>query len=414
MNSIKLNCIRVFTVVGLTFASFTTAVPVKVAEAPGDNLEMTLAAIKAAGKSIYLNAYELDSDEITSALLDRINAGVEVQILEEGQPVGGLTKEEKSTQTKLVDAINTSGNGHFYLMTSKASKTAKSTKRRYRYDHAKYAIIDEKQLLVGSENYSPTGNPAAGKLGNRGWEVFINDDSLVKQYQSIFMTDSDTSYGDVEELTDNKARIEQIGVAALGNFMNHMLPPSTGGDSSLMDALPGFDATGVARVTSPDSSMQGLTDLLNNAKTTIDIELMTFAPGWAKEEKVSPLYTAVLAAAKRGVQIRVLLNDDTVFGTSAAKSKNLQVVNQLNDEAKSDSLQVEARTADVKAMGVDYIHNKGVLVDGNQTLISSINWDENSVEHNREAAVVIDCADVNQHYMALFNSDWNNSSDSKN
>jgi phosphatidylserine/phosphatidylglycerophosphate/cardiolipin synthase-like enzyme len=57
-------------------------------------------------------------------------------------------------------------------------------------------------------------------------------------------------------------------------------------------------------------------------------------------------------------------------------------------------------------MNVTYIHNKGALVDGTQVLISSINWNENSVEHNRETAAIVESADVNQYYDQLFETDW--------
>ena len=47
-----------------------------------------------------------------------------------------------------------------------------------------------------------------------------------------------------------------------------------------------------------------------------------------------------------------------------------------------------------------------MLVDGNLTLVSSINWDQNSIEKNREAAVVITSVPVNQYFKALFDQDW--------
>jgi hypothetical protein len=67
---------------------------------------------------------------------------------------------------------------------------------------------------------------------------------------------------------------------------------------------------------------------------------------------------------------------------------------------------ISARTADIKRMGVTYIHNKGALVDGNKTLISSINWDNNAVMNNREAAVLLVSSTVYNHYETLFNNDW--------
>lgn len=410
MNPLHSNCTRLFTAIGLVFGIYANAVQVKVSEAPSDALEMTLAAIHSANHSIFMNAYELSSADIANAIVDRVKAGVTVQILEEGQPVGGLSKPGKAIQQQIVDAINTSGDGHFFLMTSKVK-----SKRRYRFDHAKYAVIDGQDLLIGSENYSPTGNPSTGSVGNRGWEVIVTDTSLASQYQSIFAIDADTSHGDVEELTDNRVRaFRQISANPLSHFLDSMMPAAPTGNRSFIDALPGFDASGITKVTSPDTSLSGLSDLLSSAKTSIDLELMTFTPSWTKAKPVSPLYDAVLAAARRGVRLRVLVNDERVFGgTDTSKMKNFQLVDQLNAASQSESLNLEARIADLKAMGVDYIHNKGALVDGNQTLISSINWDENSVEHNREAAVVINCTDINKHYSALFNSDWDNSSNSK-
>ena len=94
-------------------------------------------------------------------------------------------------------------------------------------------------------------------------------------------------------------------------------------------------------------------------------------------------------------------------------SKNLPTIDALNQLAQSENLNVAAGTADIKRMGVTYIHNKGVLVDGNKTLISSINWDSNAVLNNREAAVVITGSDVFDHYETLFNGDWQTSMGSR-
>ena len=63
---------------------------VDVAYAPDTNLNLTVSAIKSAQHSILLNIYELTSPQIADALLAQIRAGVQVQVLEEGQPVGGF------------------------------------------------------------------------------------------------------------------------------------------------------------------------------------------------------------------------------------------------------------------------------------------------------------------------------------
>ena len=356
---------------------------VDVSEAPTTNLGLTISAIQSAQHTLLLNIYELSSPEIADALVGRIQAGVNVRIIEEGQPVGGMSAAAKGIQSQLVQAMQSArGGDHLFEMTSKAGG-----KRRFRFDHAKYAVIDGSDLLIGSENYSPTGNPQPGTLGNRGWEVLIHDQALATQFAATFASDSDTSYQDVEDLVGGGAALAQ-------NLAAPKSPPVFSGTS-----LP---ADGVTALTSPDTSLNGLTNLIRNAKSSIDIELMTFDPGWAKVAAQNPLIPELIAARKRGVTVRVLLNDETVFdhASKPAKPKNPVTESQLTQGG------VQAITANLKGMGVDYIHNKGVLVDGNQTLISYINWDENSIEHNREAAVVIDSPSIFAHYEALFEKDW--------
>src|SRR6185295_6311472 len=69
--------------------------------------------------------------------------------------------------------------------------------RRFVYDHAKYMVIDDASLLIGSENYSPTGQPSAGHIGNRGWEVLIHDPVLAKDFSTVFTGDDATSNRDI-------------------------------------------------------------------------------------------------------------------------------------------------------------------------------------------------------------------------
>jgi hypothetical protein len=175
------------------------------------------------------------------------------------------------------------------------------------------------------------------------------------------------------------------------------------------DAPQTLSAIDVTPINAPDNSLSGLLSMIRSAKKTLDIQQMTFDPRWGKVADVSPLYTAVVAAARRGVQVRILLNDERVFDhpSHPSKPKNRVTFTQLNRLAQNEGLNLSVRIANLQAMGVDYIHNKGALIDGKFTLISSINWGENAVDNNREAAVLINGEQVNSHYQALFDQDWN-------
>ena len=84
------------------------AFEVRVAEAPTTNLSLITSAIKSAKYSLLINIYEFTSPEIAEAIINRINAGVHVEILEEGQPVGGMSSVGRDTQDKILAAMKTS------------------------------------------------------------------------------------------------------------------------------------------------------------------------------------------------------------------------------------------------------------------------------------------------------------------
>ncbi|MBI1861293.1 MAG: hypothetical protein HYR96_10290 [Deltaproteobacteria bacterium] len=389
---VRLHVVLLFSVI---LVSQSWSIQVNVGEAPETDRELTLRAIRSARTNLLLNIYELTSDDIADALIDRIDAGVHVEILEEGQPTAGMSAAGKRVMNRVVAAMNERDRGdHFYLMTSKAGG-----KRRFRFDHGKYAVIDGKSLLIGSENYSPTGQPAPGVLGNRGWEAWIHDRDSASAYAAVFHKDAVLDFNDVQELVTGKDL-----AASFNHFLNMAAQLALAADvEGKPEVMNSIEADRVKMITSPNTSLEGLLDVINTARTNLEIEQMTFAIKWGTSTYESPLVDAVIKAARRGVSVRVLLNDDKVFSSNG---KNVLTVDRLNKAAEKEDLDLEARTADVKAMKVSYIHNKGALADSDQTLVSSINWNENSVQHNREAAVLIHSDAVHQHFVDLFNHDW--------
>jgi phosphatidylserine/phosphatidylglycerophosphate/cardiolipin synthase-like enzyme len=68
---------------------------------------------------------------------------------------------------------------------------------------------------------------------------------------------------------------------------------------------------------------------------------------------------------------------------------------------------LEARCADLSTNEIDKIHNKGVIVDSQYVLVSSINWNSNSPNFNREAGVIVDHPGVARYFLDVFEDDWN-------
>lgn len=400
------------------------AFPLEVAESPGSNLNLTVKAIRSAKNTLNINIYEFTSSEVKDAILDRIRAGVQVQILEEGQPVGGFSAAAKEIFSEVSDAMHGQNAANRYLLMSSKNH---SVKRRFRFDHGKYIVIDGKMLLIGSENYSPGGQPLPGSKGNRGWEVLLSYPEMAYEYDQLFAQDTDPAH---EDLADSFAPpVEDTG----DDLMSLFAAPQAWAQSSIQDwkstieegfdpslqlsaadlpkqSEPGLfitrlDAGSAEKVTSPESSLSGLLSLIGSAKTHLDIEVMTFDYNWGGPDAKSPLFAAVVEAAQRGVKVRVLMNDERAF-SSSAKQKNLITANAFNSLAKKQKLSLTAAVANLKAMKVKIIHNKGALVDGDTTLISSINWNKNSVTNNRETAVILKSEQVYEHYHQLFEQDW--------
>jgi phosphatidylserine/phosphatidylglycerophosphate/cardiolipin synthase-like enzyme len=374
---------------------------VEVGEAPTTDLALTLRAIESAQKTLKINAYELTSTEIATAIRARILAGVQVDILQEAEPVPSFPAAGVPIRTALVAAIRRMGAGSYREMEGR-----KEGVRRFPYDHAKYMIVDDSSVLVGSENYSPTGQAEPGTKGNRGWEVFIHDAGTAADFETVFSGDRNKTHKDITEVVGFDKLAEWF-LAAPGAGLEVGEEAFVATEPTVSADQPAFQASRIVPVVSPDTSLTSLVALIRSARRTLDIQQLNFDSDWDKVTNASPILAEVIAASRRGVQVRVLLNDDaSSFGGDPETSHNTLTVAALNRSARQLGARLEGRIANLKAMGVDYIHNKGVLVDGYLTLVSSINWNQNSITRNREAGVLLTGPEINAHYSALFNSDW--------
>jgi phosphatidylserine/phosphatidylglycerophosphate/cardiolipin synthase-like enzyme len=79
----------------------------------------------------------------------------------------------------------------------------------------------------------------------------------------------------------------------------------------------------------------------------------------------------------------------------------------INRVSAYEHLPLEARCADLSSNDIEKIHNKGVIVDDQHVLVSSINWNSNSPNFNREAGVIVDHPGVARYFLEVFEDDWN-------
>lgn len=329
--------------------------------------------VNAATDEILLNVYEFSNPVMAESLVAAKNRSVDVVILVEGGPVGGVGSEEKAALWR----VNQSGIPVY------AMAPAQGEHAPYRYDHAKYVVIDRQAVLLTSENFKYSGFPPEGMTGNRGWGVYLEDPDLATYFMSVFTSD----------LHDPSVK------SYAGSSGNPEQPPTT---KHRME-FPARQFTGatVRPVIAPDTSTEIL-DLINSAKSSVSIE-----QAYITNETpltLNPFLAAAVNASRRGVHVRVLL--DSYWYNTEDTADNDEMAALINQIGVAEQIPLEARCADLTTNELDKIHNKGVIVDNQKVLVSSINWNSNSPNFNREAGVIINHPGVALYFLEVFDDDW--------
>ncbi|MBI3535711.1 MAG: hypothetical protein HY072_09545 [Deltaproteobacteria bacterium] len=179
------------------------------------------------------------------------------------------------------------------------------------------------------------------------------------------------------------------------------------------------EVTDAALITSPNA-LDDLVSLIDSAREHLELEFMSLPSTWLKSSGTriqSPIVSALIAAAKRGVEVKVLLNNEWVFSPkqppNAPPKPNMVTAQLLQAYAKCYNFPIAAKIVDEKALGITYIHNKGMLIDSEKAFINSINGTQNSVVANREVGVVLESPDAANYYEKAFQIDWEKSASIK-
>lgn len=342
---------------------------------PDCSREVMEEVLASAGSEVLVNIYEFTDTGIATMIKDADKRGANVSVLLEGGPVGGIAAEEHCA----VALLERSG----IAVTSMT--TTPDAHAKYRYNHAKYIVIDRSGVLITSENFKPSGFPITNTGGNRGWGVYIMHEGLAAYFADVFTWD--ISGGDCIPFETS------YDTCDAGD-------PAEPYSPEFAPAV--YESATVTPVLAPDTSHL-IGDFIDEARISVDIE-QAYISNWS-EDSPNPYLTAAVNASRRGVNVRILL--DSYWYNIQENDDNDEMAAFINDLAAREGLPLEARCAHLDDGTPSKIHNKGVIVDGGAVLISSINWNENSACFNREAGVIIDHPGVGQYYTAVFENDWN-------
>jgi phosphatidylserine/phosphatidylglycerophosphate/cardiolipin synthase-like enzyme len=151
-------------------------------------------------------------------------------------------------------------------------------------------------------------------------------------------------------------------------------------------------ADAVTVLTAPDNADEELIQLINST----DDRLLIVQPSIGDRE--FRLLRAALRAADRGVDVRILLGSRWYN-----EEENKALASTLRERTgQSETLTVRLAAGNGR---FGKIHAKGIVAD-DTAVVGSINWNENSVDNNREVALAIEDAEVADYYAAVFDGDW--------
>lgn len=326
-------------------------------------------AIDAARREVLVEGYTLTSTHLAAALLRAAGRGVDVRILLEGAPVGGIPPEEKS----IVAALVAGGANVSYL------QAADGFPARFRTVHAKALVLDRETVAVATENLHESSYPAAPDgAGTRGYGILVQNATLAETFARVLLSDM-APWPDARPVEPATLPPPTLVLPSAG---------ATAGPTLRLDG-----ARNVTPVFSPGGH-EPLLALLAGARARIDVALLLAEPGFGPEP--NPLLDAVVDAARRGVRVRLLLD-----GHLDAE-RNGAVADALNALAAREGLPLEARLDDAPRA----LHAKLVLVDGRAAYAGSMNWGRASALDNREAGLIVENATLAGWWGETYEKDW--------
>ena len=322
-----------------------------------------------------VNVYLFESQDIEREVIDLLSRDGTVYILIEGSPVGGISDSEVKILRHIIE---------------KGGEVRFSNDSLYRLNHAKYALIDSDTLILGSENWNIGGYPPDGSIGNRGWGVVISDREIFHDMSSVF--EHDWAHG-IKVSPNDLLQGSKSDSDEPGDRIGHTVFEAKDINGEFTASI----------IIGPDNTLhyETIIETINSAEKTLYIEQAYIRRDWRNDE--SPYLQSAINAAMQGVEVKVLL--DSMWYNTNEENDNDELCNYLNDLASQENLNLEARL--VKRDGITKIHNKGVIVDGQRVLISSINWNKHSPTYNREIGIIIENPKLAAYYTEVFLYDWN-------
>lgn len=338
--------------------------------APDNSYQALNNLLKSVNDSLYISVYEFQNIRLARSVSNLSKSGVEVQLMIESNPVNGI-----STQEMYCLDIMESGGVNI--------KGTDPDNFNYPYLHSKYIIADNESVLVSSENFGYTGYPIEQSNGNRGWGVIIENYNTAEYYSNLYDHDWNNS--------------KTIDISSEFSFKKIV----KGGYSPEFDSKTFKRDIKIKPIIGPDHSLSNdsILKMIDEAEKQICVQQF-YIDDWKK----NPYVNALIDAAERGCEVKILL-DSTWYNVQEKEVDNDDFLKYIDNYSEKNDLDIKCRLVNIYH-GFSKTHNKGMIVDRETVLVSSINWNLNSITSNREVGMIIEDRKVAEYFKNIFLHDW--------
>ena len=344
--------------------------------------------INSANYSILIAVYEFWSLDLFNLLKNAVARGVRIRLLLENDCYSLGTLETNDQYNRYIAY-------KFYQL-----------KEQHGYDieirlenssallHAKFMVIDNNTVIVGSGNFiqttippDPTSIPELGEVhyytAARNWFIAIKDETVAQAFVNKFI---DLYYSSAVDYDPNR---DGTGYEITPTGTIYYSPDFT-------DILV-FEVEKVIPVFSPDNSVSELESMLSSANHCVYIQQMYV---YETSTGVSDLIDTLKSVhSNKGVTVQFIIEDDFPGNfddvNSGFTDYGFHVVPAFRYASQEENL---------------FSHVKGIIVDDYLVFIGSINWSKGGLIDNHEAGVIIASGEAGQFFRRVFEHDWNLSS----
>lgn len=259
--------------------------------------------------------------------------------------------------------------------------------------HAKYMVVDEADVFVGSQNWDWRALNDIHEIGAR-----VRNRRFAKTFDATFDFDWQLAGTPATSIPDNRAATS-LAFAPVTAADPEIL--NTQGEGNLI-VFPAFSPAALMPewVTAEEPA---LVDLIGSSQHIVRIQVMTLSAlrGYGEKGWWAPIDTALRDAAARGVQVRIIVADWALHEPMQGYLKSLGLMPNITVKF--------SRVPPSPAGFIPYArveHAKYAVVDDRSTFVGTGNWESSYFHTSVDASVFVRGAGPAATMTRIFERDW--------